>query len=60
MGRVIDEKESQLKYLAEIVLKVVGLPALFRGNHMDDGNLGIETKMETEDGDHLISQLEID
>ena len=60
MGQVIDEKESQLKYLAETVLKVVGLPALFGGNHMDDGNLELETKMETEDGDHLISQSETD
>ena len=49
-----------MKYLAETVLKVVGLPAFFGGNHMDDGNLELETKMETEDGDHLISQSETD
>lgn len=38
---------------------MVGLPALFRGDHVDVGNLELEEESEAAVGDHLVSQSEM-
>lgn len=52
MKPVVNNKERQLRCLTETVLKITHFPDLFQ-DYMNDSNVELETKSESENGDHL-------
>lgn len=58
--QVVNHKKSQLKRsMTKTVLERTNLPALFR-DYVDHGNLGLDKKNGSENGDHLDYESEVD